>query len=816
MTIDGLVPKLVSALDDEIRAQRRGQRAYPLYAGRECGRGEGILYQFNTGVELTLAEGSSCTVQVRDRRYRCVILGIEQGSVLVSSTHAIEGSLLGATLFSAAWFLLEDLRTRVLEIANPRLDFNRSFVLKVFGFDPPAPDAEEIPLRAAARDCILKFEESQRNVIAAASRKEVGFIWGPPATAKTTANGGVVRAAVDRDETVLVVAPTNVAVDQATLSIAQALEGTSCLADGDCVRIGTPRLEEVRALDAVNPHAILRRRQPALVEELDRLEDQQREIRDRLRDAVRPNEERADLQLRLDSLTHRLEPLRAEYLHLEAELIQNAKVVIATLSKMCTSQQIHGRRFDVLVVDEAGMATSPAIAVAVGLARKRAMLTGDFRQLAPVAVARTKLAKEWLAQDIFHIAGIVSSVESVQHDSRLLALYLQHRMHPAIRALVSDLFYDGILRDGASVEAETAPIAALAPVPGQPIVFCDVGPVGGLCYRQNGRGSHFNIASALVCVDMARQALAGGARDVSILAPYSAQARILSLLVREARLDRPVRVATVHALQGGRADVIVFDFVDTGPLTQPGMPLRQGAGGSGARLLNVAFSRARGKLVMVGDLRFLRATTRQDSILHAALARIPESAITTFTPALADHPLPPGQTGVQWFNEETVLGALAEDLRSLPGNIMVNTSSRRILGLFTREMILRINNQRSAIGFAAREELAPQHLRDGFAFHEPLTEDQIIAIGANVLWYGRAAAPHQGVGLFARIALPEVPIVLAEMTGVASMLPLAAPPIDAVVDAVFGGAIAEAPPDEPVSQPPQSRQIVFGRRRLGI
>jgi superfamily I DNA and/or RNA helicase len=63
------------------------------------------------------------------------------------------------------------------------------------------------------------------------------------------------------------------------------------------------------------------------------------------------------------------------------------------------------------------------------------------------------------------------------------------------------------------------------------------------------------------------------------------------------RQSSKIKVGTVHAFQGDESDVILFDMVDT-KSSGPGMLYK---GGTGLRLLNVAISRAKGKIVMIGE-----------------------------------------------------------------------------------------------------------------------------------------------------------------------------------------------------------------------
>src|SRR5258706_15478326 len=91
-------------------------------------------------------------------------------------------------------------------------------------------------------------------------------------------------------------------------------------------------------------------------------------------------------------------------------------------------------------------------------------------------------------------------------------------------------------------------------------------------------------------------------------------------------------VATLHRVRGVESDVVIFDICDAPPRRQVGLLLQGGLGTPAARLLNVAISRSRGKLVIVCDHAFTRSTSRADSVLRSLLNGIDPSAVIEFMP----------------------------------------------------------------------------------------------------------------------------------------------------------------------------------------
>ncbi|OKI61696.1 hypothetical protein A6A27_27890 [Micromonospora sp. CB01531] len=127
--------------------------------------------------------------------------------------------------------------------------------------------------------------------------------------------------------------------------------------------------------------------------------------------------------------------------------------------------------------------------------------------------------------------------------------------------------------------------------------------------------SRYNLMHAQLAAGL----LTGPAAELStlgVISPFAAQARLLESLLPEAKLDE-WGASTVHRFQGSERDVVVYDTVDSGIGVRPlHRWFTEGQnGGDGARLLNVAASRARDHLVVVAALDQLhRSRTTQDAV----------------------------------------------------------------------------------------------------------------------------------------------------------------------------------------------------------
>ncbi|MGH2718196.1 MAG: AAA domain-containing protein, partial [Actinomycetota bacterium] len=473
----------------------------------------------------------------------------------------------------------------------------------------------------------LPANGSQLAAVCACLGTELRFVWGPPGTGKTETLGLLAAEAFLRGETVLVVAHSNAAVDAAAIALVRNLArsdpGRQNLAKGEALRVGDPFLQEAQELP-VTERAVLQRRRPELVARLERLEGRGGELMDnqaslfgeparalRSRSAREPGQE-------LGKVTEDLRKVREQIGRAEKELLGDAQLVLTTLSRAAITPEIHERRFDRVLIDEASMAQPPQVVLAASLATRgpgAAMaIFGDFRQLGPVVQSWARPVKQWLGRDVFELNGLVRSVDTTP---LLSVLDIQYRMHPKIMGLVNGPSYGGRLKPGPAVLSAGSALAKSAPCPGEPVAWIDIGEFGARGFPTHTH-SRLNPMSAWLALQVALTMLGSGTAEVGIVTPYRDQARLLRLLVRAAGVAERVHTGTIHRFQGGERDAIILDLVDSAPLS-PGMLFRSD---DGLRLLNVAITRARGKLVCLSDSSYLKRGTAGQSPVWAILANL--------------------------------------------------------------------------------------------------------------------------------------------------------------------------------------------------
>ena len=400
--------------------------------------------------------------------------------------------------------------------------------------------------------------------------KDVAVVHGPPGTGKTTTLVEAIYETLRRENQVLVCAQSNMAVDWISEKLVD--RGINVL------RIGNPTKVNDKMLSFTYERRF----------ESHPDYPQLWAIRKAIRQ-LRANRKRGD-----NSFHQKMERLKEREIELELrirnKLFGEARVIASTLVGSA-NRLLDGMKFGTLFIDEAAQALEAACWIPIRRAT-RVILAGDHCQLPPtiksIAAMKGGLDKT-LMQRI-----VECKPEAVT------LLKMQYRMNEDIMRFSSDWFYNG--------QVEAAPMVKYRGILDldKAIEWKDT---SGNAYHEEFVGDNFGrinkeeaqltlLSLAEYFVRIGRQRIIDERIDVGIISPYRAQVQYLRHLIKKTDFYKPFRkiisVNTVDGFQGQERDIIVISMVRSNEEGQIGF-LRD------LRRMNVAITRARMKLIILGD-----------------------------------------------------------------------------------------------------------------------------------------------------------------------------------------------------------------------
>lgn len=458
---------------------------------------------------------------------------------------------------------------------------------------PPEP-WEPAPLATDELD--PELNGPQREAVAhALGAPRLALIHGPPGTGKTRTLAEVVVQAVARGQRVLACAASNAAVDNLTERLVG--RGLSVVRLGHPARV-SPAVE-AHGLDAqvaASDDYALARGWIAEAHALRQTLDKRWKRR-----AIPYAERRAGLA----EVRKLLRDARAHLSGLKDAIVNQAQVVCATAAG-ADSELLAEAEFDLVALDEATQAVDPIALVAL-LRAPRAVLAGDPCQLPPTVIDLHAADRGLRVSFFERLAAAAPSA------CRLLTV--QYRMPTELMRFPSAQHYGGALEADPSVATQRLadlPAVAADPLRPEPWCFLDTAGKGWEETRLGDDPSLCNPEQAARVAAEVERLLGRGVapRDLGVICAYAAEVRLL-----RARLAGPVgqglEVSSVDGFQGREKEAIVVDLVRSNPDARIGFL-------SDTRRTNVALTRARRFLLVVGDSATLSPHAYYAALLEAA------------------------------------------------------------------------------------------------------------------------------------------------------------------------------------------------------
>ena len=400
--------------------------------------------------------------------------------------------------------------------------------------------------------------------------KDVAVVHGPPGTGKTTTLVEAIYETLHRESQVLVCAQSNMAVDWISERLVD--RGVSVLRIGNPTRVNDKMLSFTyeRRFEAHPDYEMLWAIRKAI-----------RELRQHKK---RGSE---NWHQKMDRLKGRAAELE---IRIRSELFGEARVIACTLVGSASSL-LEGQRFNTLFIDEAAQALEAACWIPIRRVG-RVVLAGDHCQLPPTVKSIAAL-KAGLGRTLME--------RIVQQKPEVVTLLgVQYRMNEEIMRFSSDWFYGGQVQSAPQVRHRSI-LDFDVPIEWVESASEEWGEafVGETFGRINREEAHLTMAILHRYLNkIGRQRLLEERIDIGIISPYRAQVQYLRQLVKRDDQLKPLRhlisINTVDGFQGQERDIIIISLVRSNEQGQIGF-LRD------LRRMNVAITRARMKLIIMGD-----------------------------------------------------------------------------------------------------------------------------------------------------------------------------------------------------------------------
>ncbi len=454
---------------------------------------------------------------------------------------------------------------------------------------------------------------SQNKALSKSINSEMFLIHGPPGTGKTTTVAEVIKKHIGKK--LLVTADSNVAVDNV-------LEK---LKDFNVVRIGHPAKIESNLMKYSLDVKIRRDKRYKEIEKLIKKIDDLKYLQDKKTKKPTPGRRRGmsdeeilslakdgkgkrgvkaewvkemaewlKIQENINRLYDKKNALFEEIMH---SILDTADVVFATNSA-AGGDFLENRNFDVVFIDEAAQAMEPGTLIPL-IKAKKAIFAGDHKQLPPTILSNDERLKFSMFE------RFTALYENIYH-----TLEIQYRMNEKINNFPSCEFYECKVKTYEKIKNITIKdlkIEEKNEFGGyEPLVFFDT--KGKFLEKiKKGSSSKYNPLEAEFVVSLVEEFLKAGAKEefIGIITPYKDHEEHIKKLLSSkfqvpgSKFQVPsIEVKSVDGFQGREKEIIILSLVRANEKEQIGFL-------DDLRRLNVAITRAKRKLIIVGDVKTL-------------------------------------------------------------------------------------------------------------------------------------------------------------------------------------------------------------------
>lgn len=303
---------------------------------------------------------------------------------------------------------------------------------------------------------------------------------------------------------------------------------------------------------------------------------------------------------------------------LETQIYQSKDAILGTcigvgMNYILKNNTVH---FDTVIIDEAAKANLAETIVPIRMG-DRYILVGDDNQLPPYVDQGD--IEELINSNRYNPEKKLSFNEMINSQNKSLFEYLhyhrdplfpeeclvtlnyQYRMNPEIGDFISNLFYGGKIMNGYGTDKQDVFVPGFP----NPVTIIDTsGQKDNHESSVSGSTSHRNVCEARFICDeilpkLSTVMMNNAGITVGVISPYASQCDYIRSLIGDQKLRKAVH--TIDSIQGMEFDIVVFSFVRS---FKSGSKAKVGFVDDMKRL-NVSLSRAKKKLIVIGDMQTL-------------------------------------------------------------------------------------------------------------------------------------------------------------------------------------------------------------------
>ena len=293
---------------------------------------------------------------------------------------------------------------------------------------------------------------------------------------------------------------------------------------------------------------------------------------------------------------------------MEINYIKNCDIVAGTCIGFKSNPIISDSLFEYVIIDEAAKASTPELLVSLMQCSKKIIMVGDQNQLPPQLSTEMEeiFRKDEQKQDKSFFTTLFETLDNNNKQT----LTKQYRMNPVIGTMVSKLFYNNDILNGTKEEKENHKLNKYS---GKNIVWISTDNLENNYEKINETKSYENfsevctIKNELIELDNDEKVKE---YTIGIITPYSGQKKLLRKELRKVKFNNininNIEVNSVDAFQGSEKDIIIYSIVRNNLKGEMGFTKSK-------ERLNVAFSRAKKLIIMVGSSNFIQNVVREDN-----------------------------------------------------------------------------------------------------------------------------------------------------------------------------------------------------------